>query len=386
MALVAAGWWSAPRLGLLTGDDRAAPTDAAGSSERAPTLLFATFDDRDPAAGASLVFVLGEGPGEGEATILFVPVSTVTDVPGHGLDRVSEAFAYGGAPLVGATVDNLLGLHADAVVTVSERGWGELVDRLGGITVDLPAAVSAEDADGSRSVRFPRGEQRLEGAAAADLLGLGVAGEGELDHLAQVRRVIEAIFSELADDAELVDRVFADEAPMLDAPLPPEAVHATFSAATRAHERGRLDSLVVPVSPLGTGDDRSLRIDRDRADPLVADRFPAAHSGEPIDGRRLQILNGNGRPGIGQEVAARVLPGGFRVVLTDNADRFDHEITRVIVHGDEPDQLDRARELVRLIGTGQVEVSRTPQSVVDITIVVGRDFLDLVDESEAAGR
>jgi polyisoprenyl-teichoic acid--peptidoglycan teichoic acid transferase len=383
-ALAGLGWWLAPQLGLLAGDEPAAPVDQAAADEEVPTLLVATFAEEEPGAGASLVFVLGGGPGAGDATVLFVPVSTVTDVPGHGLDRVGDALAYGGGPLVAGTVDNLLGLHPDAVVTVSDRGWGAIVDRLGGITVDLPSAVRTDEPDGTTRVRFPAGEQDLTGDDVAELLGAAVSGEGELEHVARVRRVLDAIFAGLVAVPDALGEVPTDGSPTIEASVPVEVVRAVFAAAAQAHEAGRLDSLVVPVSPLTAGDERSLRIDGDRAEALVADRFPTARSGAQAEGRRLQILNGNGRPGIGQHVAARVLPEGYRVVLTDNADRFDHEVTRVIAHGDDEAVLERARELVTLLGTGEVEISRTPQSVVDVTIVVGHDFLDVVDEASTS--
>ncbi|MBW3620533.1 MAG: LytR C-terminal domain-containing protein, partial [Actinobacteria bacterium] len=58
------------------------------------------------------------------------------------------------------------------------------------------------------------------------------------------------------------------------------------------------------------------------------------------------------------------------------ADRFDHEETRIIVYDDAPEQLAAAEQIRDLLGVGRVELSRTPQSVADITVVVGLDMLE----------
>jgi hypothetical protein len=44
------------------------------------------------------------------------------------------------------------------------------------------------------------------------------------------------------------------------------------------------------------------------------------------------------------------------------------------VYDDSTDQLAVARDIQERLGVGEIERSGTPQSVVDVTIVVGRDF------------
>jgi polyisoprenyl-teichoic acid--peptidoglycan teichoic acid transferase len=379
IGLIAAAALAVPRL-FGEGAPESDPAPAQADSEvLVPTLVFATFDERDPAAGTSVLFALGVDDDE-RATLLLIPSSTIADIPGHGVERVGRAFSYGRGPLVGATIDNLLGVAFGATVSISEQGWASIVNRVGGLTVDLPERLVARDPDGSGQVRFAAGEQHLDGVRVAELLGFRVTGETELNHLARVRRVFDSLLASLAEDPGRLDDVFADGAPMIDTAVPLEHVRRLVERAAAAKAAGELDMLILPVSPLAAGDGASYRLDRERADALVAERFPdAVPADATMASRRLQILNGNGTPGIGQEIAERVLPAGFRVVLTDNADHFRHDTTRVIVHSDHDAQIDAARELVRLIGVGTVEISRTPQSVVDFTIVVGHDFLEVVD-------
>ena len=74
----------------------------------------------------------------------------------------------------------------------------------------------------------------------------------------------------------------------------------------------------------------------------------------------------------GEEVGRRIIPAGFRVVLSQNAATFDLPTTDVIANGDE--NLGAARAARKALGVGKVGVSQVPSGIGDITIVVGKDF------------
>jgi LytR cell envelope-related transcriptional attenuator len=84
------------------------------------------------------------------------------------------------------------------------------------------------------------------------------------------------------------------------------------------------------------------------------------------------VQNGNGTPGVGEEVGRRIIPAGFRVVLSQNAASFNLPTTDVIANGE--DNLEDAKAARKAIGVGRVGVSQVPSGLGDITIVVGEDF------------
>jgi len=45
---------------------------------------------------------------------------------------------------------------------------------------------------------------------------------------------------------------------------------------------------------------------------------------------RVLVLNGTGAPGVGQSIAERLIPEGYRVVVSENAASFDHAETLVV--------------------------------------------------------
>ncbi|GIV01045.1 MAG: hypothetical protein KatS3mg014_2660 [Actinomycetota bacterium] len=65
------------------------------------------------------------------------------------------------------------------------------------------------------------------------------------------------------------------------------------------------------------------------------------------------------------------MPDGFRVVLSENAASFGHEVTTIVV----PDEGLRAlAERVRdSLGVGEVSVAGPASGMADVTVVVGED-------------
>jgi hypothetical protein len=104
-------------------------------------------------------------------------------------------------------------------------------------------------------------------------------------------------------------------------------------------------------------------------DELVAERLVPTATEDEV---RLVVLNGNGIPGIGEEVARILVPNGFSLVASQNAASLDQEETRLVASS--PDFVDDARRARRLLGIGRVYLSGMPTYLADVTIIVGKDF------------
>jgi hypothetical protein len=86
----------------------------------------------------------------------------------------------------------------------------------------------------------------------------------------------------------------------------------------------------------------------------------------------VTVLNGSGAPGVGEAVAERIVPQGYRVVVSENASTFDQVETLIVVATEAERQL--AEHVRDLLDVGQVVVSGPPSGISQVTIVVGKDF------------
>ena len=86
---------------------------------------------------------------------------------------------------------------------------------------------------------------------------------------------------------------------------------------------------------------------------------------------RVIVYNGAGQPGIAGDAAQKLIRGGFRVIDTKNADRFDYKTTTVVV---QRGPLQKGEDVVKVLGAGTVKEKRTDQDVSDIVVIIGRDY------------
>jgi hypothetical protein len=63
------------------------------------------------------------------------------------------------------------------------------------------------------------------------------------------------------------------------------------------------------------------------------------------------------------------------VILSGNARNLDYETTLIVTYDDSPDGIALAERARDLLGLGEVQVSGQQQGIVDLTIVIGKDFL-----------
>ena len=96
--------------------------------------------------------------------MLAVPRDTLVDIPGVGEDKINAAFASGGPELTVETLEKLTGVRLNDYVVLHFGGVEEIVDALGGITleVDKPIRVGID----GRRVYIPAGTHTLDGLQA----------------------------------------------------------------------------------------------------------------------------------------------------------------------------------------------------------------------------
>ena len=122
-------------------------------------LLLGSDASAGGASRADTIVVTKAGGG-----MLAVPRDTLVDIPGVGEDKINAAFAAGGPDLTAETVENLTGVLVDDYVVVNFGGVKDIVDAMGGITleVDEPIEVGIE----GRRVSIPAGTRELDGFEA----------------------------------------------------------------------------------------------------------------------------------------------------------------------------------------------------------------------------
>ncbi|HEX5225499.1 MAG TPA: LCP family protein [Solirubrobacteraceae bacterium] len=110
--------------------------------------------------------------GGGHAARLSIPRDTVVEIPGHGLQKVNAAHAYGGPAESIDVIKRWLGIPINHVVEVNFENFPQLIDAMGGVTYKGGCVVSRLDGGFSRggyTLRLSRGTHHLNGKQALAL-------------------------------------------------------------------------------------------------------------------------------------------------------------------------------------------------------------------------
>lgn len=362
--------------GLGGDDNKPTPIPVSGGAEgeQITYLLVGTRSDDTTGAADWITLLAIDREGTRPLT-LFLPTATLTEIPGFGFDAVGKALALGRLPLEEVAVENMLGITVDHTMVVSEQLISRMVDLAEGIEVDVPERLLAPSGTNRLVPVFEKGKQQLDGARAVRYLQF--EGEGsELERVVRAQQIWEGIYQKFAGDkAADLKRIMTSlltSSPVTDAPPADAGAFIGAFAAVGPDDRSYRTLPVEAVE--GGGAEDAFRVQQARLEELVrsmlAESMPPEGTGR---GARVQILNGNGRPEVGLGVADRLIPAGFRIADTGNARSFDFVRTRIVVYREA--DIPIAQRIRALLGVGNIEISRTQQSIVDVTIVVGRDFV-----------
>lgn len=335
------------------GTDRG-PDGAPGraAAQAVPPVLLA---HQDASGRASSLTLLVPRAGRGGGSLVLVPPGTMTEVVSLGLEPVGRSLRLGGPSRLKATVENLFGAGIAEVAAVDDAGLAALLEPVGPLTVDVPQRVEEVDENGRVHVLYDAGPTSVAPADAGRFLS-AKGGETDLARLARHQPFFEAWLDAV--------RTRPDAAP---------AHPAALADAFRALATGTVETRVVPVEAFGSdGEDGELyRVRPDELGRMVAAAFPATPRHGTAARPRVQILNGTGQVGLADAVRDRLGPA-FDVRLTGNAATFDHEHTEVVFY-DRGEQA-VAERVRKALGVGTLVFSRRPLDVVDVTVVVGKDF------------
>ena len=110
--------------------------------------------------------------GGGHAARLSIPRDTVVEIPGHGLQKINAAHAFGGPALSISVIKRWLGIPINHVVEVNFENFPQLIDSMGGVDYTGSCVVSRLDGGFSRggyTLRLSAGTHHLNGKQALAL-------------------------------------------------------------------------------------------------------------------------------------------------------------------------------------------------------------------------
>ncbi len=151
-------------------------------------------------ARGDAIQMVGLNTRTGAASSIGIPRDAWVPIPGFGSNRVNASLTFGGPPLMGRTVGNLVGVQPDYVMVTRFPFFENMVNDIGGIYVDNPRPFADEYL---KPKGFDRGRIKLDGYNAMAFARIRKSlGGGDFDRSANQQRVLRGIQARIATRAD----------------------------------------------------------------------------------------------------------------------------------------------------------------------------------------
>jgi LCP family protein required for cell wall assembly len=168
-------------------------------------------EDRQGTGRSDSIMLIRTDPDDHRISYLSIPRDLRVDIPGRGPDKVNAAFAHGGPALSIDTVESLTGLEVNHVIVVDFATFEEVIDAVGGITINNPTRVLSNPFDcpfkGAEACaefdgwRFRKGEIELDGRRALIYARTREnqldPGESDITRGERQQRVLQALMAKI---------------------------------------------------------------------------------------------------------------------------------------------------------------------------------------------
>lgn len=364
------GSLSQPTTVLLLGTDVVYTEQGAHQNKKIDQAAFTGRSDT--------IMVCRLDPVRNAMAILSIPRDTEAQIPGNGKQKINAANALGGPTLAAQTVSNFLGIPVDHYVVLNVHGLVDLVNELGGITVDVPQKMKYMDWTAKLKIDLEPGPHTLTGNQAMGFVRFRHDALGDIGRVQRQQLFIRAVMAKALEPQSWshLPRLMeiASQYVSTDMSVSQMMSMATFA---RAVPKKNQMMMMLPGNFSGNGWSSSDMEIRNITNRLMGANFVGSLRNE----MRITIENASSTPGVGFKVAKILSPKGYNVVVKNlKAKIGPFKRTRVIAQRGNPD--DAEQVVTDLGGIGDIVNASVGDIESTVTVQVGDDIDTILKETK----
>ncbi|MGI2904659.1 LCP family protein [Tolypothrix sp. VBCCA 56010] len=339
---------------------------------------------------ADVMLLIKFDPEKKKLVMLSVPRDTRTEIEGHGIKKINSANTHGGPALTAKTVSNLLdGVGIDRYIRINVLGVGKLIDALGGVTVYVPKDMKYQDDSQHLYINLKAGKQHLNGDQALQLLRYRHDENGDIGRIQRQQMVMRALMDQSLNPTTLAQlpQVLDVVKEHIDTNLSVEELLALVGYGARTN-RSNMQMLMVPgrFSDKNEYEASYWLPNRDRIAAMMAENFDmdAPHQQQSTDPGSLRIAiqdsTGGDRSNL-RPLIRSLEKAGYRNVYVSKPWAEPLEVTHIVAQQGDGNSAESIRNS---LGFGEVRVESTGNLGSDVTIQLGKDWLQQTAPQEVS--
>lgn len=373
-------WWSLNETDLY-GDSGVQEEEPPKMDERVKVLVMGVDEGvaEDPnsrARGRSdTMMVVAYDPETEDVNVLSIPRDSKIELPGHGTQKINAAYAYGGTSMALQAVEDLLGTGIDYYVVMQLDGFKNLVDTLGGVTVEVEERLYYHDPGQNLLIDFQPGVKHLDGQRAMEFVRFR-GREGDLGRVERQQQFIKALAEQAMKTSSVakIPQLARDIASNLETNIGIQRM-VQYGELMRSLESPDMEIETLAGEAMYIQGISYFVVDEIAIEEQVQ-RLLLGVDQSQNQRYSVRVLNGGGAQGAATATAEELRRAGFTVVDVGNADSFGYEQTVVIPHCENPEPghlVARTLEVKRV--TDPRDWQGTSSVPPDVTVVVGQDWI-----------
>lgn len=262
---------------FLPGIDDPNNPDPVNPGQRLNVLLLG-IDARsgETMARTDTIILASVDPKSKQMSLLSIPRDTRVNIPKHGWDKINSASVYGGIDTTMKVVSDLLGIPVKYYVRADFSGFKNIVDELGGVTLDVEQDMYHYDPDdgGAYTIDLQKGVQRLDGDKALQYVRYREYAMGDIDRTAHQQKFLVALAKEMLQPSTILKLpTLVPEVNKFVKTNLSVSDMMTMAQAGKKLENGNIVAQTLPGRPINIDGGSYWGVDPDEAKQMVANLF-----------------------------------------------------------------------------------------------------------------
>ncbi len=328
-------------------------------------------------------------PKNQKLTLLSIPRDTRTYVEERGLTKINAANYHGGPAKSAKAVSELLGgVGIDRYIRVNVQGVEKLIDALDGVIINVPKDMKYQDDSQHLYINLKAGEQHLNGEQVLQFLRFRYDNLGDIGRVQRQQLLMRAFMEQSVNVNTLsrLPKILSVIQSHIDTNLSVEELVALMNFATKI-KQPNIQMLMVP-GQFSDPEEYNASYwlpDLKTLDNMIAQHFDFGYDRWQLENPestyiRVAIQDTTDNWEGVDELVSSLNDLGYWNVKVTKPWNTPLEVTRIVAQNGD---IQAAQAVQNSLGFGKVFVESTGYLNSEVTIQLGKDWLQIQDESRS---
>jgi polyisoprenyl-teichoic acid--peptidoglycan teichoic acid transferase len=327
------------------------------------------------------IMLLRFDPQTRRTIILGIPRDTKIERTGRGTEKINAVDSESGPAAAAKEVSKVLGgVAVDRYIRVNNLGVAKLVDELGGVTVTVPKDIKYQDDSQHFYVNLKAGKQHLDGMKLLGLLRYRHDANGDIGRMQRQQMVFKALLEQSLNPMTItrIPQLFSVIQRQVDTNLTVEELLA-LAGFSMQNGKSKMQMLMMPGDYNGDGKHgTSYWLPHEKGIQNMMARYfdhgTISLEQTKVENLRVNIQDTSYFPDATARLVKRLNKAGYQNVHLDTNLKLKEDLTtsQFIAQKGNPEV---AEGISQLLGFGEVKVDSSGNLYSDVTIKLGRDWL-----------